>query len=94
MKLDNQTLADLIREDAAKYGAQFNRDGTDAEFEKLIDRDVKALERVAELVEAGDLRGARRRWERLDTVVREALSNRAWRGLTGGRAFGHEEDAS
>lgn len=94
MKVDNQTLADLIRDDAGKYGPQFNRDGTDAEFERMIERDVKALERVAELVEAGDLHGARRRWERLDTVAREALSNRAWRGLTGGRAIGHEEDAS
>lgn len=93
MKLDNKTLADLIRADAGRYGSQFNRDGTDLEFEKLIDRDLAALNAVADLVECGKRSAARRRWERLDTIAREALSQRAWMALTGGRAFGHEDDA-
>lgn len=93
MKLDDKALADLIRADAAAYGAGFNRDGTDAEFEKLIDRDLAALNAVADLVARGKRSAARKRWEKLDTVAREALSPRAWRALTGGRAIGHEDDA-
>ena len=92
MKLDNKTLAKLIRADAKTYGSQFNRDGTDPAFEKLIDRDIANLNAVADLVERGKLRAARKRWGKLDTIAREALSQRAWRGLTGGRAIGHEAD--
>lgn len=92
MKLDNKTLAKLIRADAKAYGDGFNRDGTDAEFERLIDRDIANLNAVADLVERGKLRAARKRWAKLDTIAREALSQRAWRGLTGGRAIGHEAD--
>jgi len=92
VKIDNKTLADLIRADAEKYGSQFNRDGTDGEFEKLIDRDLAALNAVADLVERGERNAARRRWERLDTIAREALSQRAWKALTDGRAIGHEGD--
>jgi hypothetical protein len=91
MTLDSNTLAALIRRDAERYIAQFNRDGTDAEFERLIARDKVALDAVADLAEKADLRGAYRRWAKLDTVVREALSQPAWRALTGGNAIGQTE---
>jgi len=81
----------LIRADTHKYGTQFNRDGTDREFERLIDRDVAALNKVADAVERGDVRSGYRRWAKLDSVVRESLSQRAWRGLTNGAAIGHTE---
>jgi hypothetical protein len=88
MKTDTKQVAETIRADAEKYAAQFHHDG-DREFEELIAKDVAALRAVADLVEHGDMRAAYRRWSRLDTVVREALSQRAWRALTGGNAVGH-----
>ena len=88
MTTDTHQLAETIRADAKKYEAQFNHDG-DREFEKLIAKDVAALNAVADLVERGDMRGAYKRWSRLDTVVREGLSPKAWRALTNGNAIGH-----
>jgi hypothetical protein len=91
MNIAPMALAEMIHADAARYVAQFNRDGTDHEFERLIDRDETALNAIADLAESGDLRAAYRRWARLDTVVREALSQRAWRGLTQNAAICHTE---
>ena len=90
MTTDTQQLAETIRADVKKYEAQFNFDG-DREFEKLIAKDVTALNAVADLVERGDMRGAYRKWSRLDSEPRQALSQKAWRALTNGNAIGHTE---
>lgn len=85
-KIDTAALAAQIRRDAIRYARQFDtHDATCA-------RDVRDLNAVADMVERGELARAYRRWAGMDTAAREGLSQRAWRGLTRGRAVGHEDD--
>ncbi|MBL8857580.1 MAG: hypothetical protein JNL28_03625 [Planctomycetes bacterium] len=87
MKLTPKQLADQIRRDATRYVAANATD--DAEFRRTIQADVRALNAVADLAAAGDVRGAYLRAAKLDTVVREAIADKAWRALSGNAAFGH-----
>jgi len=82
-------LADRLRKDVARYAWRY-ADG-DPEFARAIARDVVALSAVADLIDAGDLRAAYKRAERLDTIVRDAISKSVWNALSGGAAFGHTE---
>lgn len=93
VKHTNEQLAARLRRDAVRYRNQQN-DAGDMEFARVIFADYVAMNAVADLIEMGDQRAAYRRASRLDTVVRDAFSKTIWNALSGGRAFGHEEDAS
>ena len=93
MKRTNEQLAARLRRDAVRYRNQID-DAGDMEFARVIFADYRAMNAIADLIEGGDLRAAYRRASRLDTVVRDGFSKQVWKALSGGRAFGHEEDAS
>lgn len=88
-KINHANVAKTARRDSRRYARENEHFGTDAEMRAVIARDVKALNAVADLIESGDLRAAYRRWSRLDTIVREAISRSVWLALTGGLAYDH-----
>jgi hypothetical protein len=73
----NRQLAAQLRRDARAYAAPFRRD-SDPEFRAQIAKDVADLMAVAELLQAGQLRAAQRRYWKLDTAVRDAASQAVW----------------
>ena len=93
MKRTNEQLAVQLRRDAVRYRNQID-DAGDMEFARVVFADYRAINAVADLIETGDLKAAYRRASRLDTIVRDAFSKTVWNALSGGRAFGHEEEAS
>jgi hypothetical protein len=86
--IDHAALAEQIRRDAARYARTYAGDD-DPEFRRTIAADVRALNAVADHAAAGDVRAAYLRAAQLDTIVREAIAERAWRSLSGNAAFGH-----
>jgi hypothetical protein len=86
----HKDLAAQLRRDADRYAREYG-DRDDKEFQALMDRDVADLRRVAAVIEKGDLKRAYRIAERLDTNVRDSISNSVWKAMTGGAAFGHTE---
>jgi hypothetical protein len=86
----NRQLAAQLRRDAAKYAMPFKND-PDAEFRRMIEKDVAALRGIADLIQAGEIRHAYQRSSRLDTAARDGISRVVWNAMSGGAAFGHTE---
>ena len=89
--IDLSALAAQIRRDAERYGLANMSD--DAELRRMIAGDIAAMQTVAALVEAGDVRRAYQRAARMDTAARDGFSKRSWDQLSGGCAFGHGDGA-
>lgn len=90
-KIDSAALATQLRKDAERYTRTYKDTDGDAEFAATIKHDVAALNRVADKLETGDVKGAYRIAARLDTVVRDGISDRVWNAMSGSAAFGHTE---
>jgi hypothetical protein len=87
----NKDLARMLRSDAEKYLREYD-DKDDAEFSALMSRDYAELRRIAAVIEKGDLKRAYSIASKLDTIVRDSISDPIWKAISGDAAFGHEGD--
>jgi hypothetical protein len=85
-----RVLAAKLRRDAERF-AREHADQDDMEMRALTDRDVADLRRVAAVIAKNDLKRAYELASKLDTAVRDAISDVVWQALTKGAAIGHTE---
>lgn len=82
MTLDPKKLATQLRRDAKRFARDY-RDPQDGEYQCVVDIDVATLRLVAAVIEKGDLKRACRLAEKLDSAVRDEISDVVWDGLRG-----------